>query len=121
MKMMNAAARRSALISLLRDESRWPSDFRWDYGRVSGCALGLYLRLIHPRGEEFVPGSQVFKELNLADEVGFLIFCELGTAEEIGRQEVTAGMVADKLEEVHRALVGKRGWWEKFWTGGFLR
>lgn len=33
------------LAEILRDRSRWPDDFVWDYGHCAHCAMGLAGRL----------------------------------------------------------------------------
>ncbi len=35
------------IADLLRDKSRWPSDFRWDYAVNSCCAMGLASLVLH--------------------------------------------------------------------------
>lgn len=41
---LDKLGKRAALVSLLRDKSRWPRGFEWDYECVTNCACALAYR-----------------------------------------------------------------------------
>jgi len=46
------------LAALLRDRSRWPKGFKWDYEDCEACAIGLYMKYV---------GKSIFDFSNLAE------------------------------------------------------
>jgi len=87
---LTPSMRRSALISLLRDRSRWPKDFKWDFACGHSCAIGL--------GERVGLIRSIFTllpDLGLPD--GITAFKRSGYPG-FETWDVTPEMVADHLE-----------------------
>lgn len=85
------------IAGLLRDESRWPMNFEWDYSTVHFCALGL-MRRVHPYRYRVNMTwiHEIRAELNLsAVAFAYLFYCPYG---EISMGLVTPGMVASRIE-----------------------
>lgn len=83
---------RRILIAALRDRSKWPQGFEWDFRHRCGCALGLLDRLIFTRGGEFER-----ENLGISENERYRVFIAPGPN---GRATVTPEMVADRLERL---------------------
>lgn len=100
---------RLTLIALLRDQSKWPAGFAWNFQSCSTCAIGLAFKT-HAIGMIDEGRQYIEPVLGLTQRQGIDIFAPHtlpgGLAEGYGlpRREVTPEMVADKLEAVHLRL-----------------
>lgn len=106
--------RRSVLIAALRDPTTWPDKFKWFYGSCHSCAIGLLcgLRLVNadPADENTAISecerSAISEHLGLSPEQAKKLFWRCGADLESSfpPHGVTANMVADELEAMHREL-----------------
>lgn len=107
------ASRRLKLIAALRDPTTWPKGFEWDFGNCGCCGMGLARSLRIIRCDLAIP-EHVACPLGLTEQQSFAIFQPwnlkagpvrnpLGYRAET-YADVTAAMVADRLEAVHRSL-----------------
>lgn len=85
------------LSEILRDKSRWPEGFVWDYGHCQQCAMGLAaelwadtLRLPH---HHFTIIARYF---NMPFEKALEIFCHLDFWKRL--DEITPERVADAID-----------------------
>lgn len=87
------------LSELLRDQTKWPDDFVWDYSDQNSCAIGLAhevgLLRIEPRHVE----HKDFPELTERqfEEVFFT------RGHHLNYDQVTAHEVADRIDELLEA------------------
>ena len=87
----------ATLSAILRDRTRWPADFRWDYGRCDMCALGMAWRLgfaTHPLPSKVMPAFG----LSIEDDDAFNLF--VGVGSDLGKHQcdVTPEDVADAID-----------------------
>jgi hypothetical protein len=81
------------LSALLRDESRWPEDFQWDYGDFNTCAVGLGCR-----AGLFAPGIRPVDVE--AEDLGMDPVSYWGLFVRSGYYgDITPEMIADKIDD----------------------
>jgi len=86
--------RRSALVSLLRDRSRWPAGFEWNFHSRCQCAIGLSEEVGIIDTHSGFATEQFGVNYHPHD-----IFAQ-GAYNPIPDSEVTPEMVADRLASV---------------------
>lgn len=111
---------RAAFVTLLRDPSRWPEDFIWNYNACNTCALGLIARTLVPisfdparlpdpffRGTRYETDALISNErdafqsfLGLTDKQYEEIFYNAHWPMEVLRDDITPSHIADLLEAV---------------------
>lgn len=101
-QQLNPAMRRSMLIGMLRDQSLWPRNFKWDFGNCRTCGMGMLIETVCPT--EFHFDVREFEEktqllLGLDYKQNYDVFRRGG---EVGL--VTPEIVADRLERVHNDI-----------------
>jgi hypothetical protein len=83
----------AALRDLLRDESRWPEDFHFNYGEFETCAIGLAVRtgLVkqHKSGN---PAMVDAAQFGIDERTYWAIFVSGGF------KRVTAAVVAERID-----------------------
>lgn len=117
---MTAAERRVALIGALRAPEAWPKNFTWCFYMFGRCALGLAVRMSLWRGSRAHPFEEAFRLT--ADEKEDVFFGGMSRPYPLHERDpywcpqygvrahdVTALMVADKLEALHRQKVAAGG------------
>jgi len=88
--------RKSALISLLRDPSRWPKDFQWQFMDCRQCAMGLYAQVYENR---IVAEGTGLSERRYLQSVLGLTESQASSAFSFGGTYTTAADVAHTLEK----------------------
>lgn len=86
---------RRILIAALRDRSKWPKGFKWDFERCSTCAIGLSRRLGLASKVSWAPFAMT-KAFAIPAAMFQSAFLWSGGPE----VEVTPEMVADRLEKL---------------------
>jgi hypothetical protein len=103
MQTLTPAMRRSALISLLRDDSMWPDGFRWDFRDCGTCAIGMLQEAMPGLAWETMTDQDVnmSRALGITRAAAYDIFIAHHGMES---HEITPEMVADRLEHLHREM-----------------
>ena len=87
------------LSELLRDQTKWPDDFVWDYSDSNTCAIGLAhaVELINTEPRDVT--HETFPEMTSGefDEVFF------NRGQHLNYDQVTAHEVADRIDELLEA------------------
>lgn len=76
------------LVELLRDETKWPEDFEWNYGISYTCALGLAFKV----------GIDEVDKFGLNEETFQWVFFNKGNHQSY--RQVTAREIASRIERV---------------------
>lgn len=111
---LTPAKYRSWLISLLRDRSRWPEGFEWNFDSASACAIGLMSRVVLGSENDmsiFDWRMQMQNMLGLSTKEFTSVFCTYQRSDTfvsttnrnypVPNSQVTPEMVSYKLWEVH--------------------
>ena len=88
------------LSDLLRDQTKWPDDFVWDYSHADQCAIGLacVTDVIDRVNSSFVTYLD-FPEMT--ERQFEAVFYDRG--QHLNYEEVTAHEVADRIDELLEA------------------
>jgi hypothetical protein len=89
------------LADVLRDRSRWPEGFRWDYGSARTCGMGL-AKLLWPERVRTI--GDLADKLGLSMRVTYRLFF---VTPGIRPSDVTPHHVADAID-AYLATVPKR-------------
>lgn len=84
---------RRILVAALRDRSKWPKGFEWDFRSCRTCAMGLAKELYLATGNY---SRSVADALGVNRRDALFVFTE----EDIEGAIVTPEMVADRLEKL---------------------
>lgn len=85
------------LSAVLRDPSRWPAGFEWNYTSCDTCALGLMGALV---GNPEYNRSDAIDDFKLSGTESYDIFCRAHVSLGKRMRHVTPTDVADALDSV---------------------
>ena len=91
------APSKEALIHLLRNESKWPEGFEFNFQNCTKCAMGL-AQAVWPHAIKDTASQNVGDAIGISRDIAHRIFQAGGGAMDLSR--VTAADVADMLEAV---------------------
>lgn len=104
------AMRRADLIDMLRDRTRWPEGFVWEFSNCHRCGMGLLLEKYGYGPVEVGTQARIAELLGLSLLQVAAVFTIPSRGFENPHERlaamalVTPEMVADRLEVVHRQI-----------------
>jgi len=106
------------LSRLLRDRSRWPENFEWDYSRCTNCAIALWQITRGLEQEPFVPGEiwvvgiqDVLLDLGVRRDFSTLWHRQVRLCDPLARRrEVTPDDVADAVDALLSRVPQEASW-----------
>lgn len=85
-------------IALLRDKTKWPDGFTWDYTDSCKCAIGLFCETWAK--DQLHDSATVGKMIGIDRDNAQRIFNNAGGISGVHFTDVTPEFIADRLEEL---------------------